>query len=111
MSIEQTPSGERGSVIAVTGLIGAFVVVAALLLTGVTQRVVDRAQAQAAADAAALAGVADGPGAASAVAAANGAELVDFVDQGNEVSVIVAGDRGIRADAIAERRLEPVRGR
>lgn len=94
--------------IAVVGLVGTFVVVVALLLAGVTQRVVHRAQAQAAADAAALAGVVDGPAAAGAVARANGAELVDFVDHGAEVSVVVARGDGTRANATAERRLESV---
>ncbi len=47
----------------------------------------DAAQAQTAADAAALAGAAEGESAAREVAGANGAELVAFVLEGLEVEV------------------------
>ena len=107
---EMPPSdgSERGSVIAVLGFVGAFIIVAALVLAGVTERVVDRSRAQAAADAAALAGVADGREAASAMATANHATLIQFEDRGNEVTVEVVTPAGTVATANAERRLETV---
>ncbi len=49
----------------------------------------DRAQAQTAADAAALAGAAEGPGAARALAEANGARLVSYRQEGLDTSVAV----------------------
>lgn len=60
------------------------------------------AQARTAADAAALAGAAEGEGAARDLAAANGAELVHFVQEGAEVQVR-ARVRGAEAVARAER--------
>ncbi len=86
-------------------LTGVFVVVAILLLAGLTQRVVDRSRAQAAADAAALAGVVDGRAGAEALAAANDAVVVRFVDRGTTVTVDVATSDGTAASASAERRL------
>ncbi len=76
------------------------------LLVGVTDRVVTRSQAQSAADAAALAGVADGERAAAEVAERNGAMLTSFVGDGEAVFVTVSID-GVRATARAERRLVP----
>ena len=61
-----------------------------------------RAQAQTAADAAALAGAADGEPAARALAEANGARLVGFEERGRDTRVVV--DRGpARAPARARR--------
>jgi outer membrane lipoprotein SlyB len=76
-----------------------------LLLGGVLIRVQDRARAQTAADAAALAGAVDGRAAAALLASANAAELVDFESDGSMVVVEVRTDRGTRARARAERRL------
>ncbi len=99
-------SQEEGSAVALVGLFGALVIVATLLLSGLAARVADRAHAQTAADAAALAGVADGSAAAASVAAANGASLVQFADRGNEVDVEVVTPSGSRAIASAERHIE-----
>ena len=75
----------------------------ALLSVAVAEVLVDRAQAQTAADAAALVGVVEGREAASAYAQYNGASLVGFVSQGTRVSVTVR--RGwVEATSIAERR-------
>lgn len=97
---------ERGSAVALLGLVLATMVVAVLLLAGVTTRVVDRASAQSAADAAALAGAADGPDAAATLARLNGAELVSYQRDGGLVTVRVRTSAGAQAEARAERRLE-----
>ncbi|MEZ5376691.1 MAG: hypothetical protein R2733_09295 [Acidimicrobiales bacterium] len=92
--------------IALIGFAGAFIVIAALLVGGVTGRVIDRSRAQAAADAAALAGVAEGRAAAAAMALANDAVLTGFAATDNEVTVEVRSAEGTVAEATAERRLE-----
>ena len=92
---------ERG---AVTVLVAAAVVIVALLVLHVTQLSVaaaDRARAQTAADAAALGGVVDGEGAAADLAIANGAALVGFLDDGDQVEVRVTYN-----DAVATARAE-----
>lgn len=80
----------RGAVtplmVALVFLMGVFVVVLGRL--GVAT--VTQAQARTAADAAALAGAADGRDAAAAIAEANGAKLVDFQRQGLDTRVTVA---------------------
>jgi len=82
--------GSRGAVtplmIALVFLMGVFVVVLGRL--GVAT--VTQAQARTAADAAALAGAAEGREAATAIAEANGAKLVDFQRQGLDTRVTVA---------------------
>lgn len=60
----------------------------------------DSARARTAADAAALAGAADGRSAAERLARANGGELVDYRASGARVVVVVAvGDAAARASA------------
>lgn len=74
-------------------LMAAVVVFAALVAIGVAQVgavVVQRQHAQAAADAAALAGLSDGQAGAARLAAANGAVLVSFDDSGSTVTVTVS---------------------
>ena len=71
-----------------------------LALMPVLVSVVDRARAQNAADAAALAGVARGEAAAGAIAAANDATLVAWSRSGYEVTVTVrVGERQATARA------------
>jgi hypothetical protein len=71
-----------------------------LALTPVLVSVVDRARAQNAADAVALAGVAGGETAAGAIAAANDATLVAWSRSGYEVTVTVrVGERQATARA------------
>ncbi len=97
---------ERGAVMPLVAFVLAMVLVATWLLVGISDRAIDRTRAQSAADAAALAGVAEGESAASAVAQRNGAALTSFVREGDEVLVTVVVD-GVEAVARAERRLTP----
>lgn len=90
---------------AVTVLLAAAIVIVACLVLQVTKLSVaaaDRARAQTAADAAALGGVVDGEEAAAELARSNGATLLSFVDEGNQVQVHV-GFHGAVATARAER--------
>lgn len=79
--------GERGSVIPFLALLIVAVGGLCLGLGRLGGDAVAAAQAQTAADAAALAGAAEGESAAREVAGANGAELVAFVAEGPEVQV------------------------
>lgn len=103
--------GERGQLIVGFSLALAGLVISMLLLQGVVARTLDRARAQSAADAAALAGVAEDESVARAVAAANDSVVVSFEAGDNTVEVVVEGPDGARARARAERRLEgPISG-
>jgi D-alanyl-D-alanine carboxypeptidase/Putative Flp pilus-assembly TadE/G-like len=100
---------ERGQA---TPLLVAMVGLAAVLLLslGPMGRVVaQRAQARTAADAAALAGAAEGREAAAQVAGANGADLVAYDRSGDHVTVEVVVD-GVRAASRARRNEIPVAG-
>lgn len=93
---------ERGTV---TVLLGAAIVIVAYLVlqeTKLSVAAADRARAQTAADAAALGGVVDGKEAAADLARSNGATLLSFVDDGDEVQVLV-GFHDAVATARAER--------
>ncbi len=106
-NIRRGPAGadhERGAVLPLVALSLVFLLVAVAIIVGVADRATRRARAQSAADASALAGVADGRGAAVRFAALNGAELVSYEPGSNEVVVVVDFD-GVRATAHAERRL------
>jgi putative Flp pilus-assembly TadE/G-like protein len=88
---------ERGSVLPLVA-VGILVAGGAVLLLGrMGSAAVDRASARTAADAAALAGAAEGRAAASSVAAANGARLASYREQGSdtEVSVTVGQARAV----------------
>ncbi len=93
--------GERGqaSLFAVVLLVFAALFGLLIILTG--EVVIDRAQAQTAADAAALVGVVQGREAASQYALLNGARLVEFDRSGHRVRVVVKLDR-VSASANAE---------
>ena len=80
---------ERGSFLPLVALGLALLVVAGLLLTGFARATAERARAQTAADAAALAGVVEGQEAAAELAKTNGGELVEFRRDGSEVVVRV----------------------
>ena len=89
---------------AVTVLLGAAIVIVAYLVlqeTKLSVAAADRARAQTAADAAALGGVVDGEEEAADLARRNGATLLSFVDEGDQVQVWV----GVR-DAVATARAE-----
>ena len=91
---------ERGQVLP---LLAVVVALAALVVVGLGRLgtvVVARAEAQTAADAAALAGALHGRPAADGLAAANGGRLVSWLAAGPEVEV-VAEVRGERARARA----------
>ena len=86
-------------------LMAVVVALAALVVLGLGRLgavVVARAEAQTAADAAALSGAIHGRASAEALAAANGGRLVSWVAAGAEVEV-VADVRGERARARARR--------
>jgi hypothetical protein len=73
-------------------LLLAVVVMAALSVVAVGlfgQRIIDRARAQTAADAAALAATQGGRAAAQRLAAGNGAVLVGYAEAGDVVTVVV----------------------
>lgn len=96
--------GQRGQVVPLLAVALVLCGVVALGLVRVSATVTHRSAAQAAADAAALAGAVDGPDAAQDVAAANGARVVDYLDEGGEVQVTIERRR-VRATARA--RWEP----
>lgn len=84
---------DRGSMLIVTILIGLSITGAATVAAiPFFDAVVDRQRAQNAADAAALAGVTGGSGAAAHLAAENGAELVSWRRSGRDVVVVVSVD-------------------
>ena len=105
MGVVRVHQRERGTVTVI--MAGVIVVVGALLWwLGVLGRATtERAQAQTAADAAALAGAASGEASARELAAANGAVLVGFAstmtgDGGVDVAVSVEiGEAGATASA------------
>ncbi|MFT3852020.1 MAG: hypothetical protein QM733_04680 [Ilumatobacteraceae bacterium] len=78
----------------------AFVAVVAVGAGALGVRIVARQRAQVAADAAALAGVTSGRSGASALATANGARLVTYAQEGDDVVVVAAvGDERAKARA------------
>ena len=94
---------ERGQAMPVVLGLVAVAVVVVLALLPLVDAAQQRAAARNAADAAALAGAAEGEEAARDVAAANGAELVGWRARGLDVWVVVVlGDA--RAEAKARRR-------
>src|SRR5436305_516764 len=80
---------ERGSVLPLVA-VGILVAGGTVLLLGrLGSAAVDRASARTAADAAALAGAAEGRAAAASVASANGARLASYVEHGFDTEVVV----------------------
>lgn len=100
------PGAEQGQVVPVLAV--ALVIAAALGfgLARVGAAATLEAQAEAAADGAALAGAAQGRPAAEEVAAANGAIVIAYVEQGLDV-VVEIERRGVRATARARWGIEP----
>lgn len=93
---------ERGSVIPLWALVLVAVAGLCVGMGRLGSQVALAARVSAAADAAALAGAAEGEEAARALAEANGAELVAWRDEGDEVQVEVAlGGATARARAAA----------
>ena len=93
----ERPAGERvraeaGQLLPLYALVVLVACVAMLLLVRLGVVATHRAHARTAADAAALAGAAEGREAAEQVAAANGAVLESFESEGDEVEVRVRVD-------------------
>ena len=80
---------EAGQIVPMAALILAIVMLIGLLVVRLGLQVDERARAQSAADAAALAGATEGEDVAGSVSEANGAELESFVVRGSEVEVVV----------------------
>jgi D-alanyl-D-alanine carboxypeptidase/Putative Flp pilus-assembly TadE/G-like len=96
---------DRGQVVPLAAAMVALCCVALLALVPVAGALDDRARARTAADAAALAGAADGELAARQVATANGADLLEIEGTGDEVVVRVrVGEVEAYARARATRR-------
>ncbi len=91
---------ERGSILPLTGVILLLVVVVVAIIVEIGVRAVHRADAQTAADMAALAGVFEGRSGAADLARRNGAVLTSYREEGAVVWVGVALE-GARADAAA----------
>ena len=95
---------ERGQAMPIVLGLMAVAVVVLLALVPVAEAAQQRAAARNAADAAALAGAAEGEAAAREVAADNGAELVRWRARGLDVWVVVVlGDARAEAKARRER--------
>ena len=92
--------GQRGQTVPLLVLLVALAGLVAVGLVEVAGAAARRASAEAAADATALAGAADGPDAARRVATANGARVVVYNETGVDVAVTVVR-RGVRASARA----------
>ncbi len=93
---------DPGQIVPMAALVLAIVMLIGLLVVRLGIQVDERARAQSAADAAALAGATEGEDIAGSVTQANGAVLESFVVQGSEVEVVVRlGDE--RATARARR--------
>ncbi len=82
-------AGDAGQVVPLAAALMVLVVTALVALVPAVEALTARARASTAADAAALAGAAEGEAAARRLAAANGAELVEFRREGDEVVVRV----------------------
>ena len=102
---------DRGQAVPLAVAMMALVAVALVAFVPFGAAVVERARARTAADAAALAGAADGEDAARELAEDNGGELLDFETRGDEVRVRVrVGDVDAYARARATVRAVPGAG-
>jgi hypothetical protein len=99
---------ERGSILPLVAMVMLGAGGLCLLLGMVGARANDAARARTAADAAALAGAADGRAAAVDLAEANGGHLLEFYRSGTKATVVVeVGDASARATAVAVPRFAP----
>ena len=87
--------GERGSAVPLIALVILAAGGAIVLLGRLGGAAVDRAGARTAADAAALAGAAEGPEAARSVAVANGGQVVSYRQLGLDTEVRVKAGRAV----------------
>ena len=81
--------GERGQVLPFVALVLVLAGALALFVGRLSGAAVSRARARTAADAAALAGAAEGEAAARSVAAANGGVVESYAVEGADVAVVV----------------------
>jgi len=88
----RAPGRDRGQAIVLVLALVVVVVVCAVAMARFSARLLDKQQAQVAADAAALAGVVGGRDAAEQLATANGGVLTSFAVTGDEVFVEVRVD-------------------
>jgi len=98
--------GDRGQAVPLVIAIVALAAFAVVALGQFAVGTVDAARARTAADAAALAGAADGQAAAASAAADNGGRLESFVSTGDDVIVRVRVGRAV-AEARARLQLAP----
>ncbi len=99
---------ERGSVLPLVALLMVAIGGLCLVLGQFGGRLNEAARARTAADAAALAGAADGRKAARDLAEANHGELLEYRQVGSKVTVRVqVGDAAARATAVAVPRFAP----
>lgn len=96
---------DQGQVLPLMTLALIVALSSALFLARLAPLVNDAARAQTAADAAALAGAAEGQATAARLAAANGGELVDYQQEGSTVAVTVQVGHA-SADASARFRID-----
>lgn len=80
---------DRGQALPLVALVVTVVAGVLVVAVRLAEPLDDAARARTAADAAALAGVADGPDAAARLARDNGGDLVDYAEIGDEVEVRV----------------------
>jgi D-alanyl-D-alanine carboxypeptidase/Putative Flp pilus-assembly TadE/G-like len=105
---EQSRARDRGQTTPIAAAMVALVAAALVALVPAARALAERAQARTAADAAALAGAAEGEQAARDVADGNGGDLLAFERDGDEVVVRVrVGDVDAYARARATRRAPP----
>jgi hypothetical protein len=90
---ERARRSERGQVLPLVALLMVAMGGSAVLLVRLGGVAADRAQASAAADAAALAGAAEGRPAAERLAAANGAQVRSYREEGSDTEVWVSVGR------------------
>lgn len=101
-----TENKEGGIMVTALALWLLAATLACLLIVGIAQRAGERANAQAAADAIALAGAAEGEEAAQRLATANGADI-ERIDQRDGRFTVRVTVSGIAAEASAERQIRP----
>ena len=82
-------AGDRGQALPLVALVVTVVAGVLVVAVRLAEPLDDAARARTAADAAALAGAADGPDAAARLARDNGGDLVDYAETGDEVEVRV----------------------
>lgn len=102
-------SAERGQAVPLLLVVLLLAVLAAVVVAEVGAATIERAEAQVAADAAALAGAVGGRAEAERAADANGAEVTGWRDVG-DVVVVEVRYRRARATAAAEATAPPVTG-